>query len=326
MQPVRKVLTATHFKYLEDVKKWTPCSPGDPDAQEKSWTDIESDELQEPGLRVADFLKSVDNVRPTVTAEDLKKHDQWTLESGEPGNAAVITTLVPQAQTNAAYRERGIMKMKNAVSPYIVPLRTYRSFDWFWNGLFPIVQLVVEAGLFQSVREGAMGPVCLLRANFFLCDPVRAPMVMLILQWVGRERQGTAQTTRSALPARSARTASLDAPYGRLGRCFPHLLPISCAQLRGPARSPTLLVPGLQALCAPDFPPRLTSPCICAFVTAWSPLSQCAQHRGPARSPGLLLLGLEALHALGPYFPPRLTPLRSIHLHHRASCLSITRV
>ena len=221
MQPVRKVLTATHFKYLEDVKKWTPCSPGDPDAQEKSWTDIESDELQEPGLRVADFLKSVDNVRPTVTAEDLKKHDQWTLESGEPGNAAVITTLVPQAQTNAAYRERGIMKMKNAVSPYIVPLRTYRSFDWFWNGLFPIVQLVVEAGLFQSVREGAMGPVCLLRANFFLCDPVRAPMVMLILQWVGRERQGTAQTTRSALPARSARTASLDAPYGRLGRCFP---------------------------------------------------------------------------------------------------------
>ncbi len=92
MQPVRKVLTATHFKYLEDVNKWTPCSPGDPDAQEKSWTDIESDELQEPGLRVADFLKSVDNVRPTVTAEDLKKHDQWTLESGESGNVAVIAT------------------------------------------------------------------------------------------------------------------------------------------------------------------------------------------------------------------------------------------
>ncbi|TBU46315.1 AAA-domain-containing protein [Dichomitus squalens] len=88
MQPVRKVLTATHFKWLPDVKKWTPCSPGDPEAQEKSWTDIESDELQEPPLRVADFLKSVDNVRPTVTAEDLKKHDQWTLESGKPGDVA----------------------------------------------------------------------------------------------------------------------------------------------------------------------------------------------------------------------------------------------
>ena len=91
MQPVRKVLTATHFKWLPDVKKWTPCSPGDPDAQEKSWTDIESDELQEPPLRVADFLKSLDNVRPTVTAEDLKKHDQWTLESGKPGNTAFLS-------------------------------------------------------------------------------------------------------------------------------------------------------------------------------------------------------------------------------------------
>ena len=82
MQPVRKVLSATHFKYLQDIQKWTPCSPGDPDAQEKSWTDIESDELQEPPLRVADFLKSLDSVRPTVTADDIKKHDAWTLESG----------------------------------------------------------------------------------------------------------------------------------------------------------------------------------------------------------------------------------------------------
>ena len=46
---------------------------------------------------MADFLKSLDNVRPTVTAEDLKKHDQWTLESGEPGNVAVIAALVPEA-------------------------------------------------------------------------------------------------------------------------------------------------------------------------------------------------------------------------------------
>ena len=83
MQPVRKVLSATHFKYLSELQKWTPCSPGDPDAQEKSWTDIESDELQEPPLRLADFLKSLDSVRPTVTADDIRKHDAWTLESGE---------------------------------------------------------------------------------------------------------------------------------------------------------------------------------------------------------------------------------------------------
>lgn len=89
MQPVRKVLSATHFKQVlcptdEDANKvkWTPCSPGDPDAIEKSWTDIEGDELKEPTLRVADFLKSLESTRPTVTAEDIKKHDQWTMESG----------------------------------------------------------------------------------------------------------------------------------------------------------------------------------------------------------------------------------------------------
>ncbi|TCD71423.1 Vacuolar protein sorting-associated protein 4 [Steccherinum ochraceum] len=90
MQPVRKVLSATHFKRVPsptdpDSTKWTPCSPGDPEAVEKAWTDIDGDELLEPPLRVADFLKSLDNTRPTVTAEDIKKHDQWTMESGNEG-------------------------------------------------------------------------------------------------------------------------------------------------------------------------------------------------------------------------------------------------
>ena len=85
MQPVRKVLSATHFKKVDvdGTQKWTPCSPGDADATEKTWTDIESDELQEPPLKVADFLKSLDSTRPTVTADDIKKHDAWTAESGQ---------------------------------------------------------------------------------------------------------------------------------------------------------------------------------------------------------------------------------------------------
>ena len=133
MQPVRKVLTATHFKWLPDVKKWTPCSPGDPDAQEKSWTDIESDELQEPPLRVADFLKSLDNVRPTVTAEDLKKHDQWTLESGKPGNTAFLSPpWYLRHRLMCFCRERG--GMKNHCIIYTVLLRV--SIFWFWNGQY----------------------------------------------------------------------------------------------------------------------------------------------------------------------------------------------
>ncbi|THV01261.1 AAA-domain-containing protein [Dendrothele bispora CBS 962.96] len=86
MQPVRKVISATHFKPVpqeDGSSKWTPCSPGDPEATEKSWSELESDELLEPPLRVKDFLRSLETTRPTVTEADIKKHDDWTRESGE---------------------------------------------------------------------------------------------------------------------------------------------------------------------------------------------------------------------------------------------------
>jgi vacuolar protein-sorting-associated protein 4 len=85
MQPVRKVISATHFKPIEvdGKEKWTPCSPGDPAAVEKAWDDLSADELQEPPLRMADFLKSVDIIRPTVTEADIRRHDEWTKESGK---------------------------------------------------------------------------------------------------------------------------------------------------------------------------------------------------------------------------------------------------
>ncbi|KIJ21278.1 hypothetical protein PAXINDRAFT_94923 [Paxillus involutus ATCC 200175] len=87
MQPVRKVISATHFKpALSTGKvKWTPCSPGDPEAVEKSWSEIESDELVEPQLRLQDFIKSLESTRPTVTEADIKRHDDWTKESGNDG-------------------------------------------------------------------------------------------------------------------------------------------------------------------------------------------------------------------------------------------------
>ena len=82
MQPVRKVISATHFKRAEGGK-WTPCSPGDSAAVEKSWSEVESDGLQEPPLRLNDFLKSLESVRSTVTEGDVKRHDEWTKESGK---------------------------------------------------------------------------------------------------------------------------------------------------------------------------------------------------------------------------------------------------
>lgn len=93
MQPVRKVLAATHFKPVDvedpethEVKhKLTPCSPGDPDAEERAWTDVGSEELLEPPLRVGDFLNSIATTRPSVAADDIKRHIEWTNESGADG-------------------------------------------------------------------------------------------------------------------------------------------------------------------------------------------------------------------------------------------------
>lgn len=86
MQPVRKVISATHFKQVAEegsvTLKWTPCSPGDTEAVEKTWSDIESDELLEPPLTIKDFVKSLESVRPTVSEADIKQHDEWTKESG----------------------------------------------------------------------------------------------------------------------------------------------------------------------------------------------------------------------------------------------------
>ncbi|KAG5643007.1 Vacuolar protein sorting-associated protein 4 [Asterophora parasitica] len=87
MQPVRKVMSATHFKRAADpetkeMTKWTPCSPGDPDAKEMDWTLIESHELLEPPLKLGDFLKALDTTSATVTAADIKRNEEWTKESG----------------------------------------------------------------------------------------------------------------------------------------------------------------------------------------------------------------------------------------------------
>lgn len=90
MQPIRKVMSATHFKRAPDpisgspeLTKWTPCSPGDREAVEKTWQDVGSDELLEPPLKLADFLMSLEGTPPTVTEADIKRNEEWTRESGE---------------------------------------------------------------------------------------------------------------------------------------------------------------------------------------------------------------------------------------------------
>ncbi|KAJ2089096.1 Vacuolar protein sorting-associated protein 4 [Coemansia sp. RSA 986] len=96
MQPIRKVQMATHFKSVArpvdrsqpqgpQRQYWTPCSPGDSDAVEKTWAEVTSEELWEPDLVYSDFLKAVKNSRPTVNDQDLKKQIDFTNDFGQEG-------------------------------------------------------------------------------------------------------------------------------------------------------------------------------------------------------------------------------------------------
>ena len=84
MQPVRKVVAATHFKQMfsNGSYKWTPCLATDQGAIRKTWSEIGGHELLEPGLTMADFLASLHNVKPSVSQDDLKKQEEWTKEFG----------------------------------------------------------------------------------------------------------------------------------------------------------------------------------------------------------------------------------------------------
>ncbi|KAI7904477.1 skd1 protein [Cokeromyces recurvatus] len=97
MQPIRKVQNATHFKLVTAPSRtqprtitpiqsyFTPCSPGDPDAQVMNWMDIEGDQLLEPELTIQEFLKAAKNSRPTVNETDIKQHVSFTQDFGQEG-------------------------------------------------------------------------------------------------------------------------------------------------------------------------------------------------------------------------------------------------
>ena len=70
---------------VDGVEKLTPCSPGDAGAQEMTWTEVDSDKLQEPPLQLKDFIKAVKGARPTVSADDLNRNQDWTNEFGSEG-------------------------------------------------------------------------------------------------------------------------------------------------------------------------------------------------------------------------------------------------
>ncbi|KAL1867153.1 hypothetical protein VTK73DRAFT_4315 [Phialemonium thermophilum] len=87
MQPVRKIQQATHFKKVtvDGETKYTPCSPGDPDAIEMTWEQVSSEQLLEPRVEKKDFIRAIKASRPTVSEADLKRNEEWTREFGSEG-------------------------------------------------------------------------------------------------------------------------------------------------------------------------------------------------------------------------------------------------
>ena len=95
MMPIRKVQTATHFKQATGPSPTdptvtvndllTPCGPRDHGATEMSWMSVPGDKLLEPRVTVGDFVKSLQNTRPTVNADDLKRFEDFTRDFGQEG-------------------------------------------------------------------------------------------------------------------------------------------------------------------------------------------------------------------------------------------------
>ncbi|PHJ18007.1 vacuolar protein sorting-associated protein [Cystoisospora suis] len=66
----------------------SPCSPSDPDVtkQEMSLMEVPPDHLLPPDLTMGDFTAVLRNARPSVSKEDIRKHEEWTRQYGVEGH------------------------------------------------------------------------------------------------------------------------------------------------------------------------------------------------------------------------------------------------
>lgn len=94
MESVRALQIATHFRRVpgpdpRDAKKTVPnrivpCSPGAPGAFESTLNDLKCPELlMELPVSYADFCKSLMTAKPSVSANDLSKYEEFTAEFGQ---------------------------------------------------------------------------------------------------------------------------------------------------------------------------------------------------------------------------------------------------
>nr|CAD7459368.1 unnamed protein product [Timema tahoe] len=92
MQPIRKILAATHFRrvtgrcpvnpsvMLDDLL--TPCRSKSPDAIPMDWQQVPSDKLVEPLVTMDDIRRALVSSKATVTAQDLRRYDTFQSSFG----------------------------------------------------------------------------------------------------------------------------------------------------------------------------------------------------------------------------------------------------
>ncbi|PVF92992.1 AAA-domain-containing protein [Serendipita vermifera] len=154
MAPIRKVLSATHFKRVHSPEnemqqklegpwpKWTPCSPGDPKAVEMSYSDEHKNELLEPPMMLGDIIRALAEQKPTIMKADLQKYVQWADESSAikmddvlkevpPTNSvqqreASSTTSLWSRGTTSTYNSEptAVASVQRIVSPSVHNLQT----------------------------------------------------------------------------------------------------------------------------------------------------------------------------------------------------------
>ena len=84
MTPLKVVESSTHFKRGEN-DRYVPCSPGDADAIEMTWNDIPHDKLKLLPVTSKDYLRSIQETKPSVDQGGLARYEEWTRDFGNNG-------------------------------------------------------------------------------------------------------------------------------------------------------------------------------------------------------------------------------------------------
>lgn len=112
LQPVREAMRATHFITIQNPRSnpaeeeqpntlYTPCAPTCADAVETSIWELPFNSLKLPDLNGEYLQKSLEKLRPSVSATEVKAFEEWTRSFGTPSSqsANVADMHIPPPST-----------------------------------------------------------------------------------------------------------------------------------------------------------------------------------------------------------------------------------